>query len=108
MLGRLGIDINPRVTVSRLGVAHKQMVEIAKVFAIKSKICIFDEPTATLTSEETQKLFALIRRFKSEGIGIVYISHRLEEVFQLADRISVMRNGKLVATRARDEVSDEE
>jgi ribose transport system ATP-binding protein len=81
------------------------MVEIAKVFAIKTKICIFDEPTATLTSEETQKLFELIRRFKSEGIGIIYISHRLEEVFQLADRISVMRNGKLVATRARDEVS---
>jgi ribose transport system ATP-binding protein len=105
LLSRLGIDINPRVSVSRLGVAYKQMVEIAKVLSFKTKICIFDEPTATLTSEETQRLFELIRRFKSEGIGVIYISHRLEEVFQLADRISVMRNGRFVGTKLGDEVS---
>jgi ribose transport system ATP-binding protein len=105
LLHHLSIDIDPRVLVSRLGVAYKQMVEIAKVFAVKTKICIFDEPTATLTSEETLRLFELIQKFKSEGIGIIYISHRLEEVFKVADRITVMRNGKCVGTKNRDDVT---
>jgi len=105
LLERLDIDINPRTLIRHLGVASKQMVEIAKVFAIRAKICIFDEPTATLTSQEVARLFEVIRRFKAEGIGIIYISHRLEEVFEIGDRITVMRNGKVIATRGRSEVS---
>lgn len=105
LLRSLEIDINPRTLIRHLGVASKQMVEIAKVFAIRAKICIFDEPTATLTSQEVQKLFEVIRRFKAEGIGIIYISHRLEEVFEIGDRVTVMRNGKLIATKPLSEVA---
>ncbi len=105
LLRRLDIDVNPRTLIRHLGVASKQMVEIAKVFAVKAKICIFDEPTATLTSQETRKLFDVIRRFTAEGIGVIYISHRLEEVFEIGDRITIMRNGQYVATRLAREVA---
>ena len=105
LLNNLGIDIDPKTQVWKLGVAEKQMVEIAKVFSINSKICIFDEPTATLTSEEKDRLFALINRFKTEGIGIIYISHRLEEVFEIGDRITVMRNGQYITTKNKSEIS---
>jgi ribose transport system ATP-binding protein len=105
LLRGLDIDVNPRTLIRHLGVASKQMVEIARVFAVQAKICIFDEPTATLTSQETQRLFEVIRKFKAEGIGIIYISHRLEEVFEIGDRITVMRNGKYVGTTERAEVS---
>ena len=105
LLRSLDIEVNPRTLIRHLGVASKQMVEIAKVFAVQARICIFDEPTATLTSQETQRLFEVIRKFKAEGIGVIYISHRLEEVFQIGDRITVMRNGQYVATKLRAEVS---
>lgn len=108
LLESLNVSIGPRTQVGRLGVAEKQMVEIAKVLAVKSRICIFDEPTATLTSEETERLFQVIAKFKSQGMGIIYISHRLEEVFRVADRITVMRNGKYVATRNKTEVTPEQ
>jgi ribose transport system ATP-binding protein len=105
LLGSLNIDINPRRRIRDLGVAEKQMVEIVKVFSVKSRICIFDEPTATLTAEEIEGLFQVIDRFKAEGMGIIYISHRLEEVFRIADRITIMRNGQYVATKNRGDVT---
>ena len=105
LLKSLDIDLNPQKLISDLGVAQKQMVEITKVLAINSRICIFDEPTATLTSEETRKLFELINRFKNQGMGVIFISHRLEEVFELADRITVMRNGQYVATVNKTDVT---
>ncbi len=105
LLHYLAIDINPKALIWKLGVAEKQMVEIAKVFSVKSKVCIFDEPTATLTSEEKNQLFKLIRKLKDEKIGIIFISHRLEEVFEIGDRITVMRNGQYVATKNKTEVS---
>jgi len=108
LLHYLGIDIDPRTQIWKLGVAEKQMVEIAKVFSMNSKICIFDEPTATLTSEEKNRLFALIRKLKAEGIGIIFISHRLEEVFEIGDRITVMRNGQYIATKNKTDISKNE
>jgi ribose transport system ATP-binding protein len=83
-------------------------VEIAKAVAVKAKICIFDEPTAALTLREIEKLFQVILKFKSEGVGIIYISHRLQEVFKIGDRITVLRNGEYVATKAAAEVNTDE
>jgi len=108
VLSYLNININPKTQIARLGVAEKQMVEIAKVFATHSKICIFDEPTATLTSEEKDRLFGLIKKFKDEGIGIIFISHRLEEVFEIGDRITVMRNGQYITTVNKQDISKTE
>lgn len=108
LLHYLGINIDPKTPIWKLGVAEKQMVEIAKVFSMNSKICIFDEPTATLTSEEKNRLFALIRKLKAEGIGIIFISHRLEEVFEIGDRITIMRNGQYIATKNKTDISKNE
>jgi ribose transport system ATP-binding protein len=104
LLKSLEIEMDPKTFVQKLGVAQKQMVEIAKAFSVKSKICIFDEPTAALTPNEIQELFQLIRRLKGEGVGIIYISHRLEEVFDIGDRITVLRNGLYVDTKDIKEV----
>ena len=104
LLNSLEIDIDPKIIVQKLGIAQKQMVEIAKAFSVQSKICIFDEPTAALTPNEIQELFELIHRLKSERVGIIYISHRLEEVFKIGNRITVLRNGQYVDTKNVDEV----
>ncbi len=108
LLNYLGIDINPKTQIWKLGVAEKQMVEIAKVFSMNSKICIFDEPTATLTLGEKDRLFTLIKKLKIEGIGIIFISHRLEEVFEIGDRITVMRNGQYIDTKNKSDISKQE
>jgi ribose transport system ATP-binding protein len=105
LLKSLEIEIDPKSIVRKLGIAQKQMVEIAKAFSVKSKICIFDEPTAALTPTEIDELFKLINRLKSENAGIIYISHRLEEVFRIGTRITVLRNGQLVDTKNVDEVN---
>lgn len=105
LLEHLDMDISPKVLVSDLGIAQKQMVEIAKAFSVQAKLFIFDEPTATLTFNETDKLFKLIERLKAEELGIIYISHRLEEVFRVGDRITVMRNGEYVGTKEVNEVA---
>ena len=85
-------------TVSQLSVSHQQMVEIAKAVAAQRKILILDEPSAVLSQEELNRLFALIRQLKTQGTIILYISHRLDEVFEIADRITVLKDGQLVGT----------
>jgi ribose transport system ATP-binding protein len=101
-LGFTGLDVHTRI--SRLSVSHQQVVEIAKALAEKPRILILDEPSAVLSKEELAVLFALIHRLKREGTLVLYISHRLEEVFEIADRITVLRDGELVGTVRRDEV----
>ena len=91
--------IDPRTAMGRLGNADQQLVEIAKAQARKLKVLILDEPTSSLTPHEVHGLFAIIRRLKAEGVGIVFISHRFEEVFAIADRVVVLRDGKLVSDR---------
>lgn len=95
-LERLGLDISPRRTVHGLSTANQQLIEIAKALTLNAKLLILDEPTAALGGEETKLLFDQIERLKSEGVGIIYISHRLEEIKQIADRVVVMRDGDKV------------
>lgn len=98
ILDRLNIDILPDTIVGDLAVSKQQMVEIAKALSIDSKILIMDEPTSALTSKEIDDLFKIIRRLRDEGCGIVYISHRLEELQHIADRVTIMRDGKHITT----------
>ncbi|MGI5919294.1 MAG: sugar ABC transporter ATP-binding protein [Christensenellales bacterium] len=98
LLGFLGLNLDPRTRVSSLGIAQQQMIEVAKALSFKSKVLIMDEPTATLTRNEISKLFEIIRKLKNEGVSIIYISHRLEELKEIADTISVLRDGALVGT----------
>lgn len=99
VIGELGVAIDVRAPMNQLSVAQQQMVEIAKATSRQSRIIAMDEPSATLTEHELENLFALIRRLKAEGVSIIYISHRLEEVFDIADRVTVLRDGALVATK---------
>ena len=95
-IGFVGIDV--RKVVRQLSVSHQQMVEIAKAVAERPRILILDEPSAVLSQEELNRLFALVRQLKQEGTLILYISHRLDEVFEIADRITVLKDGQLVGT----------
>lgn len=96
VLDNLGFDIDPRTPVHQLGVAQQQVVEIAKAMSQNARILVMDEPTAALSDRETERLFAAIHRLRKQGIAIVYISHRMAEVFELGDRITVLRDGKRV------------
>ena len=98
VLDSIGFDIDPRTPVHKLGVAQQQMVEIAKALSQNARILVMDEPTAALSDRETELLFAMIERLKRDGVGIIYISHRLSEVFALGDRITVMRDGRRIAS----------
>jgi ABC-type sugar transport system ATPase subunit len=106
LLERVGLDIDPGRRVSSLSVAEQQRVEIAKALAVDAKVVIMDEPTATLTEAEIDDLFKLIEQLKSEGIAISYISHRLEEVVRIADRVTVMRDGAVVETLGKGEFDE--
>ncbi len=94
----LNIQIDPEIRVKDLTVAYMQLVEIAKAISKDVKVLIMDEPTAALTTAETEVLFKLIRRLKAEGVLVIYVSHRMEEIFSLADRVTVMRDGKKIKT----------
>ena len=104
ILDTIGLKISPRTPVELLGVAQMQLVEIAKALSSESKVLILDEPTATLTSKEIDTLFQIIQRLKGKGVTIIYISHRLQEIFEIGDRITVLRNGMRVGTRPAREV----
>ena len=99
LLAEVGLAVDPRTLVAELGVAQMQLVEIAKAIGYDSSLLVLDEPTATLTPPEIERLFSIIRRLKAKGVTIIYISHRLHEVFEIGDRVTVLRNGRLVETR---------
>lgn len=105
---RMGVQIDVRKPVSACSVAQQQMVEIAKALSVNARIIVMDEPSATLTDHELEALFALIRELRAEGIGIIYISHRLDEIFTLGDRVTVMRDGEYVITQPVSEVTRED
>lgn len=98
ILDRLNIDINPKTIVGDLAVSKQQMVEIAKALSANARILIMDEPTSALTAKEIDDLFVIIRKLRDEGCGIVYISHRLEELQHIVDRVTIMRDGKYITT----------
>jgi len=108
ILGKLGLDIDPSIPVSRLGVAQKQMVKIAKVLAVKAEVLILDEPSATLTEKELKNLFDVIINLKNEKMGIIYISHQLDEIFQISDRVEVLRDGQVVDVKKTSKTNREE
>ena len=110
LLAELAPDdpMSPRDLVGNLPVARQQTVEIAKALSLDSRIMVMDEPTAALAAHEVEQLFAQVRRLKERGIAVFYISHRLKEVFEIADRITVLKDGKLVKTVASNEVTSPE
>jgi ribose transport system ATP-binding protein len=104
LLSRLGFDINPAATVRRLSVAHQQVVEIAKALSQKARIIVFDEPTSVLATSDAERLLEIIRQLRSEGVGVVYISHRLGEIFHISNRITVMKDGRVAGVVPTDEI----
>lgn len=107
ILKEVGLDINPSVKVLHLGVGQQQLVEIAKALLKEAEILVLDEPTAALTESESENLFKILRRLKSRGITCIFISHRLKEVFEVADSITVLRDGKTVITMKSSELNED-
>ncbi|MEA5622266.1 sugar ABC transporter ATP-binding protein [Nostoc sp. UHCC 0251] len=105
VLESLGANFTAQTIVGTLSIAEQQQVEIARALKDKSRVLVMDEPTAALSDRETQHLFEVIRRLRNDGIGIIYISHRMEEIYALADRISVLRDGQYIGSLTRDEIS---
>lgn len=105
ILSTIGFDIDPLTIVDRLGVAQQQMVEIAKAISQDARVLVMDEPTAALSDHEADLLFAMIAKLKSRGVAIIYISHRMAEVFQIGDRITVLRDGRRVGGAIPSEIS---
>jgi ribose transport system ATP-binding protein len=105
LIASLGFDIDPARRVSSLAVAHQQVVEIAKALSRKVKIIVFDEPTAVLSAQDAERLQEIIGRLRAEGVGVVYISHRLEEILSISDRVTVMKDGQVVGTKPAAELT---
>ena len=108
LLARIGAEIDPEWIVRRLSMPEQQLVEIARALGAEARILIMDEPTASLSDKEVENLFRVIRDLKTHGVGIIYISHRLEELPQVADRVTALRDGALVGTRRLAETTSTE
>jgi methyl-galactoside transport system ATP-binding protein len=107
LIDDLGMDINPRNKVINMSVSKVQSMEIAKAVSYNSKIIIMDEPTSSLTEREVEHLFRIIRDLKAKGVAIIYISHKIEEILQIADEVTIMRDGKVVGTWPSTELTNE-
>lgn len=107
-LDMLDVHVDPSKKLKDLRIGEQQLVEIAKAISLNSKIIIMDEPTSAISEKEAEKLFAIIRRLRSEGKGIIYITHRMEEIFKIADRLTVMRDGQYIGTVRAAETSKDE
>lgn len=107
VLERLGAPFRPETIVGTLSIAEQQLVEIARAIHAESKILVLDEPTTALSSRESDRLFALVRQLRADGIALIYISHRMAEVYELADRLTVLRDGTYVGTIDREEIKAE-
>lgn len=104
----IGVSVDPRAIMSTLPVSKRQMVEIAKAVSYESKIIVFDEPTSSLTEAEVEHLFRIIEMLKSKGCGIIYISHKMEEILRISDDVTIMRDGTWVATKAANQITMDE
>jgi len=105
-LAQVGLTVNPAFPVSYLGVGEQQLVAIAKALAKNARILVLDEPTAALSEGESARLLGILKELRTKGVTCIYISHRLKEVFEIADRITILRDGKTIATH--DKVSLDE
>jgi ABC-type sugar transport system ATPase subunit len=108
LIERLGLHVQPTALVRNLSVAERQMVEIARALSVKSRLIIMDEPTSALTENEVSHLFSIMRDLKAQGLGIIFISHRMEEVFEICDRITVLRDGQYIGTVAAKQTHPDE
>ena len=108
LLERVGARINPETTAGELSMPQQQLVEIARSLGVDAKVLIFDEPTASLSEEDAQNLFRVIRELRGQGVGMIYISHRLEELPAIADRVTVLRDSRTIETRDMSSVSSED
>ena len=108
ILKRFDLDVAPNAQVGRLSVAVQQMIEIAKALSLDCKVLVLDEPTSALTDHEIRYLFDIIHRLREQGVAIIYITHKLPEVFELADRVMVLRDGALVGTRDRSDLTPDD
>ena len=107
-LKRLDIDLDPRIEVQNLNIAQQQMVEVAKALSLDADLILMDEPTSSLTDRETRILFDVMRSLKDDGVSLIFISHRLEEVFEIADRVTVLRDGERIGTAALSELDEDD
>lgn len=107
LLDQLDSSLSPDATIANMRIAEQQIVEIAKALSTDAKILVMDEPSASLTPQEVNGLFKIIRELKRQGIGIIYVSHRLDEVFEIADRVMVMRDGEYIGSKAISEMTRE-
>ncbi len=107
ILANLKFDISPKIKIKNLSIADRQMVEIAKAISNNAKVIIMDEPTSTLTDTEVKILFGIIKDLKNQGVAIIYISHKMDEIFKISDTITVLRDGKLVATQKAEELNSQ-
>jgi D-xylose transport system ATP-binding protein len=105
LLGELGLSINPATPAGDLGIGQQQLVEIAKALSKNAKILVLDEPTAALTDSEVETLFRILADLQKRGVGMIYISHKLDEVFRMSDRITVLRDGRTIMTRRTAEMT---
>ncbi|MCU9613128.1 sugar ABC transporter ATP-binding protein [Caldibacillus lycopersici] len=105
---RLGVEIDPTVTVKNLNIALQQIVEIVKAVSKNVKVLVMDEPTAPLTNDEVELLFVLVEKLKADGVSIIYISHRMDEIFRLCDRVTVLRDGQYVETKEISKTNKDE
>lgn len=104
----LGLNIDPKTIMGKLSVSQRQMAEIAKAVSYNARVIVFDEPTSSLTDTEAEKLFQIIDSLKKKGCGIIYISHKMEEILRISDDVTVMRDGKHIATRPAEELTTNE
>ena len=105
---QLEINVDPKTVMSKMPVSQRQMVEIAKAVSYNSKVIVFDEPTSSLTEEEVEHLFKIIEMLKSRGCAIIYISHKMAEILRISDEVTIMRDGKWIATRPASELTTDE
>lgn len=108
ILDRLNIHVDPRETVGNLNIALRQMLEIARALLADARVVVMDEPTSSLTEEETRVLFEVIAELKGHGVAVIYVSHRMQEIFEVADRVTVLRDGKFVGSWHISETSSEQ
>ncbi len=108
LLSELEINCDPRIKIRELSVSKRQMIEIAKAVSYDARVIVFDEPTSSLTEEETEHLFKIIKSLKERGCGIIYISHKMEEILRISDTVTVMRDGRHIATKSSDSLTTDE
>ncbi len=108
LLDSLDVSISSHTPVQGLSVAEKQLVEIAKALSLQARVLVLDEPTAALSGHEVDELFAIVRRLRERGVAILFVSHRLEEVFAIADRVTIFRDGTFIVTKPINEINTED